>query len=107
MNTGKKLQVLFGMNVKELRNNMGLTQDQLAEKADIATRTLGKIERGDIFVSAATLVSLSRALKVDVKELFEFNQERTNNDIKAEIIEALNSDNVDYKFLYKALKLSR
>jgi transcriptional regulator with XRE-family HTH domain len=46
----------IGKKVKELRKEQGLTQEELAKKADISRVTLGKLERGQMgAVSVKTL----------------------------------------------------
>ena len=45
MNIKKQL----GSKIKRLRQKRGFTQEQLAEKLDIATRTLCGIENGENF----------------------------------------------------------
>ena len=51
MNIKKQL----GVKIKRLRMKNGLTQEQLAEKIDIAPRTLSGIETGENFLTADTL----------------------------------------------------
>ena len=53
MNVKKEL----GLKIKRLRQKEGLTQEQFAEKLNIATRTLAGIEIGESFVSAQTIES--------------------------------------------------
>jgi transcriptional regulator with XRE-family HTH domain len=38
----------IGTKIRELRKEMGLTQEELAKKADISRVTLGKLERGEV-----------------------------------------------------------
>lgn len=49
---------------------MHLSQEQLAEKIDISTKHLSKIERGLTFVSADLLEKISCNLGVSVARLF-------------------------------------
>ncbi len=46
-----------------------MTQEQLAERADLNPRTLQKIEAGDITILVTTLVRLREALGCDWKRL--------------------------------------
>lgn len=48
--------------MREQRKAAGLTQERLAEKADVATRTIQKIEAGDITMVVVTLADIRRAL---------------------------------------------
>ena len=56
-----QLRVL-SRNVRRLRETAGLTQEKLAEKADIATRTVQFIEAAQFGASLAVLIRLRRAL---------------------------------------------
>ena len=48
----------LGLKIKRLRQKEGLTQEQFAEKLNIATRTLAGIEIGESFVSAQTIENI-------------------------------------------------
>ena len=57
-------------NIKRLRAELGLSQEQLAKKADVTYSALSKIEAGyhtDPRVS--TLLRISRALDVTIDDL--------------------------------------
>jgi transcriptional regulator with XRE-family HTH domain len=53
----------FGQNVYNLRNAAGMTQEQLAERADIDRSFVQKIEAGSSTPTVEVLVRLRRALK--------------------------------------------
>ena len=53
---------ILSRNVRLLREEAGLTQEKLAEKADIAPRTLQFIESAQFGASLAVLVRVRRAL---------------------------------------------
>lgn len=55
--------------MKRLRASHGLTQEKLAEKAELNPRHLQKIEVAAMNVTLETLESLGRALDVDPGEL--------------------------------------
>lgn len=57
----RKLQDL-GANVRRERVRAELTQEQLAEKADLNPRTIQKIEAGDIEILVTTLGRLQAAI---------------------------------------------
>lgn len=68
MNIKKKL----GERIKEIRTNRSLTQEALAEKANLSAKSLSQIELGNNFVSAQTLDDLCAALNIAPKTLFDF-----------------------------------
>ena len=51
-----------GMRIRDLRRAAGLTQDELAERADRSTQTIAKIERGEIGASIETIDAISKAV---------------------------------------------
>jgi transcriptional regulator with XRE-family HTH domain len=59
----------FGANVRRERVRKRLTQDQLAERADIATRNLQKVEAGEINLLLTTAFRVQLALRCPWKRL--------------------------------------
>jgi len=64
----KRIKV-FGANVRRERVRKGLTQDELAERSEIATRNLQKIEAGEINSLATTVFRIQLALRCSYKRL--------------------------------------
>jgi transcriptional regulator with XRE-family HTH domain len=62
--------VEFGKRVRSLRRAQGLTEEQLAEAADLNPRTVQKIEAGQINILLTTLVRIQSALNCTAGELF-------------------------------------
>jgi transcriptional regulator with XRE-family HTH domain len=73
---GKKedssLRENFGKRVRLLRSELGLTQEQLVERAGISVDFLSLIERGKNSPSFDSLSELAEALEVTVAQLFDF-----------------------------------
>ncbi|HTU79840.1 MAG TPA: helix-turn-helix transcriptional regulator [Solirubrobacteraceae bacterium] len=61
----------FGGNVRRLRKELGLTQQQLAEAADLHLTHVSKIERSICEPGARTVAKLARGLRVSAGPLFE------------------------------------
>lgn len=58
-------------SIRELREKKGMTQDELAEKANVARATLYWLEtQPNRPAMSTTLVKIANALGVDVGELF-------------------------------------
>ena len=53
---------LLGANIRRERSARKITQEKLAEKADLNLRTVQKIEAGDINILVTTLVRIHKAL---------------------------------------------
>ncbi len=60
---------LLGKRIKQERLNKRLTQEVLAEKANISVSFLGQIERGERKLSLETLIKLGEALGVSLDYL--------------------------------------
>ena len=59
----------FGHNVSRLRSHAGLSQDKLAEKADLDRTYLSGIERGIRNPGIRVVIRLARALNVSLDDL--------------------------------------
>lgn len=60
---------LIGKRIREARNKRKLTQEQLAEKADITIVYLSEIERGVKLPSLTVFVAIAEALRVSTDSL--------------------------------------
>lgn len=56
----------LGLKIAELRQQKGLTQEKLAEYCEVSTRTIQRIESGEVEPRAFTRNSLSNILEVDL-----------------------------------------
>jgi DNA-binding XRE family transcriptional regulator len=67
----------LGKRIRQLRQAQveKLTQEELAERADISVSFLSMIERGERAPHIETLMRLASALKVSVGELFVYTDE--------------------------------
>lgn len=66
MTSGK----IISENIKKARAKLGLTQDDLAKKADIKYTTLMKIESGTVNKpSVQTMAKIAKALNVSIEDL--------------------------------------
>lgn len=62
----------FGRRLRELRKQAGLSQEELAERAQISVDFVSLIERGINAPSFETLARLSNSLGVPPRDLFDF-----------------------------------
>lgn len=70
---------IVGLNVRRLRQDMGLTQETLAAASEIDTRYLGGIERGQENPSIAVIGRLAAALGVHPAQLLEDRRSRRSS----------------------------
>lgn len=96
---------LLGARIKELRKNGGLSQEALSEQIDIDPKHLSRIEVGKSYPSLQTLERIAKALKVDIKDFFEFVHERTNKElIKSITIMLKESSTEDLRTILKVVR---
>ena len=68
-----RLQVVrarLGATLKQLRQRRRATQDQIAERAGLSSKSVGEIERGEGNPELDSIVRLADALEVEVADLF-------------------------------------
>jgi len=61
---------VFGRRVRELRLAQKLSQEELAERADLHRNYIGGIERGERNVGLLNVGKLASALELSIAELF-------------------------------------
>ena len=61
----------LGDTIRQYRRQAGLSQETLAERADLHPVYVGKIERGEQWVSLHALLRVAKALKVRIRDLVE------------------------------------
>lgn len=67
--------IKLGNNIRRIRKQKGLTMEGLAHEIEMEYRQLGRIERGEINTTVLSLLKIATALKVSVKDLFDFDQQ--------------------------------
>jgi transcriptional regulator with XRE-family HTH domain len=65
------IQVQFGFAVRSRREELGLTQEDLADKAEIHRTYVSDIERGSRNVSLLNIERLATSLDLSLPELFK------------------------------------
>jgi len=64
-----KIRKILSFNLKKYREKLSLSQEKLAEKAEISTMMVKDIEACRTWISDKTLESLASALKTDIYRL--------------------------------------
>lgn len=64
------INVQFGKAVRRWREKRGISQERLAEIADLHGTYIGRVERG-ANISLKNVNKIARALKVKLKDLFK------------------------------------
>ena len=65
-----KINERFGLAVRKRRNELGISQEGLAERAGLHRTTVGDIERGIRNVSIENVEKLAIGLEISISALF-------------------------------------
>lgn len=61
-----------GKRIKELRNNLGISQEELGFRASVHRTYIASLEVGKRNISVATLEKIVNALEISFSEFFNF-----------------------------------
>ena len=64
-------RTVFGMNLRRLRKEKGLSQEALAERAGLHWTYVGSVERAERNVSIDNICRLAKAVETDVWEMLK------------------------------------
>ncbi|MDR1408191.1 MAG: helix-turn-helix domain-containing protein [Tannerella sp.] len=66
-----KIEQKFGLIIRQLRTEKGLSQEKLALDADIDRTYIGDIEKGNRNVSISMVEKLANYFQISISELFK------------------------------------
>jgi len=69
MDSKQSILIKFGERVREIRKEKGLSQEELAHKADLHRTYIGMIERAEKNITLINIEKIANALEVNLKEL--------------------------------------
>ena len=61
----------FGVRIRTLRQQKGLSQEELAHRADIDRTYMGGVERGERNIGLVNVKRIADALEISPKDLFD------------------------------------
>ena len=67
----EKFVKAFGQRLRKIRLEKGMSQEELANTAEIPINQVGRIERGEINTTLVTIKALADSLKIEITELFK------------------------------------
>lgn len=86
----KDAHEIFASNCRRLRDEAGMTQDELAEASGLSGAYISEIERGNANPTLATVQKLANGLNVHISELVDFRDaEATEEEIRARLIQVI------------------
>lgn len=98
------LSVLIGRRIKELREARNMKQVELAELIDMEATNLSKLEKGVHLPKDENLKKITKALNIELQDLFEFGHLKTRENLINEIDKILETAALnEIRFFYKIL----
>lgn len=70
MSQKSEISIQFGNKVREIRIQKGLSQEHLAELANVHRTYIGMIERAEKNITLNNIEKIANALNINIKELF-------------------------------------
>ncbi|HHW99824.1 MAG TPA: helix-turn-helix transcriptional regulator [Acholeplasmataceae bacterium] len=68
------INVLFGKRVRQLREQKGISQEQLGFDAGLHRTYIGQIERAEKNITLKNIEKIAKRLDVNVSELMDFSK---------------------------------
>lgn len=95
----KDVRHLVGERVQILRKRKQLSQEELASRISIDTKSLSRLERGQHYPSLETLDRIRHELDVDLKDFFDFNDSPSAEELRDFLMRT--ASKADYSILVK------
>ena len=84
------LKELFGSNIRHIRKLRGLSQLKLSEVSNVSPDTIGRLERGNVGASFATILAIAKALEVQEHVLFDNGFQVTMRGPRSRLLNGIN-----------------
>ncbi len=97
---------IVGQRIRNYRNELGISQEKLAELSSCHPTYIGQLERGEKNATLESVEKISRALNIPLSKLFELLEETNSNDknIPFECYEIIASKSLcEQKHIYNIL----
>lgn len=104
MINSESIKKIFGSNLKKLRLQRKLTQEQLAEFLDLQVQTISFVENGRAFVSSDVYAKICNFFDISLEFMFKpkFREQSSNEEyLKKEIIQMMSDCNEETLIKYR------
>lgn len=71
LNSNRNILIKLGERVRKIRSATGLSQEKLAEKANLHRTYIGMIERAEKNITLINIEKIANALEISIKDLFD------------------------------------
>ena len=76
MNSNEEILIIIGNNIRKLRNQKKISQQELADITNIAKSTVQRIESGKLNPTILMLNSISTSLNISITEILIENKNK-------------------------------
>lgn len=90
-----KSKKLLGKRIRQLRKNNGLSQERFAELIGIDPNSVSRIECGVHYPSLDTLEKIATILKIEMRDLFLFNNKETAEEMRAFLVQTASEVSIE------------
>ncbi len=98
------LSVLVGKRIREIRESKNIKQVELANMIDVEATNLSKLEKGAHLPKEDNIRKITKALDIEVKDLFDFGHLQSREKLLNVIQQILlNASDEEIQFFYKVL----
>lgn len=73
MLSDKEIIILVGKNIRKIRKEKRITQEQLAYDCNFEKSTISRIEAGRANLTLRTMIKLSQSLGVEIKDIVDID----------------------------------
>ena len=98
------MEINIGTNVKRLRTEKGVTQEQLAEAMNVTCAAVSKWERGETYPDITLLQPLAYYFGVSLDELVGYDKEKVDQQIEDLLAEFWRIFRQDWKAAQKLIE---
>ena len=75
------MKITLATNLRKMRRDRNLTQEDLSELTDIGASSISKIESGHFHPSDENLEKIAKALKIEPYKLYMFNHQKDTREL--------------------------
>jgi len=100
-----EIKELLGKRIRQLRKKDGLSQEMFAELIGIDPNSVSRIECGVHYPSLDTIEKIASILKVEMRDLFLFNNKESAEEMRAFLVQT--ASEVDVKKLREVVRAVR
>lgn len=90
-----KFKKLLGKRIRHIRKKNGLSQEEFAELISIDPNSVSRIECGVHYPSLDTLEKISAVLKVELRDLFIFNNKESAEEMRDFLVQTAAEVGID------------